>query len=233
MKKSTFNKFLIASTLSLCVSSAFASTAVLQVKGKLMTSSCTPTLSNGGLANYGNIKVGDLDTVNPNQLGSKDLSLTVNCSAPTRVAITVTDDRNSSVNTNVTLVTPVTGEASVNDEFTLYGLGKTKGGKNIGVWAPFIDRSTALADGAAANLIFDEASTGSTWVPYQVEISDNYQVLFTNAMVTVGDSNNIPLAYTSATFQMKTSAVIDDTTTLALTDETELDGQATISLVYL
>ena len=232
MKKSTINKFLLASTLSLCVSSAFASTAVMQVKGKLMTSSCTPTLSNGGLVNYGNFKVGDLDTTNPNQLGEKDITLTINCSAPTRVAITITDDRQSSVNDNVILLTPVSGGHSVNDEFTRFGLGKTQGDVNIGIWAPFVNKATVLADGASANLIYDEASTGSTWAPLELEPND-YQVLPTNAMVTLGDSNNIPKAFTSATFPMKTSAVIDDTTALALTDDTNLDGQATISLVYL
>ncbi|MDZ5731138.1 DUF1120 domain-containing protein (plasmid) [Enterobacter sp. D2] len=232
MKNSTINKFLLASTLSLCVSSAFASTAVMQVKGKLMTSSCTPTLSNGGLVNYGNFKVGDLDTSNPNQLGEKDITLTINCSAPTRVAITITDDRQSSANDSVILLTPVSGADSVNDEFTRFGLGKTQGGVNIGAWAPFVNKATVLADGASANLIYDEASTGSTWAPLELELND-YQVLPTNAMVTLGDSNNIPKAFTSATFPMKTSAVIDDTTTLALTDDTNLDGQATISLVYL
>ena len=232
MKNSAINKFLLASTLSLCISSAFANTAVLQVKGKLMTSSCTPTLTNGGLVDYGNIKVGDLDDSYPNDLGVKDITLTVNCSAPTRVAISITDDRQSSVSDAVLVLVPLIGVSAQNDEFTKYGLGKTSNGVNIGAWTPFINRATALADSASATLIYDMPNATGLWSPLELEMGD-YQDIPTNSLVTLGDSNNIPLAFTSATFPMKTSVVIDDTTTLALTDDTNIDGQATISLVYI
>ncbi|RDT63055.1 hypothetical protein DXF97_36475, partial [Klebsiella pneumoniae] len=43
----------------------------------------------------------------------------------------------------------------------------------------------------------------------------------------------VPLAFLSATFPLVTSLAIQDTTTLAITDDTTLDGQLTISLKYL
>jgi hypothetical protein len=42
-----------------------------------------------------------------------------------------------------------------------------------------------------------------------------------------------PLAFQTATFPLVTSLAIQDTTTLAITDDTQLDGQVTISLRYL
>nr|WP_259364015.1 hypothetical protein [Enterobacter kobei] len=42
-----------------------------------------------------------------------------------------------------------------------------------------------------------------------------------------------PLAFETATFPLVTSLAIQDTTTLAITDDTQLDGQVTISLRYL
>jgi hypothetical protein len=42
-----------------------------------------------------------------------------------------------------------------------------------------------------------------------------------------------PLAFQTATFPLTTSLAIQNTTTLAITDDTKLDGQLTISLRYL
>lgn len=51
---------------------------------------------------------------------------------------------------------------------------------------------------------------------------------------TVATSGSLePLAFTSATFPLVTSLAIQDTKTLAITDDTDLSGQLTISLRYL
>ncbi len=42
-----------------------------------------------------------------------------------------------------------------------------------------------------------------------------------------------PVPYTLAIFPLKTSLAIQNTATLAITDDTDLDGQATITLKYL
>ena len=51
---------------------------------------------------------------------------------------------------------------------------------------------------------------------------------------TVATAGSVePLAFTSATFPLVTSLAIQDTKTLAITDDTDLSGQLTISLRYL
>ncbi|MCL0127260.1 hypothetical protein M2T39_29420, partial [Klebsiella pneumoniae] len=42
-----------------------------------------------------------------------------------------------------------------------------------------------------------------------------------------------PVAFTTAVFPLVTSLAIQGTDTLAITDDTSLDGQATITLKYL
>lgn len=49
---------------------------------------------------------------------------------------------------------------------------------------------------------------------------------------SVGDENG-PVAFTTATFPIRVAAAIQGTDTLAITDNTTLDGQATFTLVYL
>ena len=71
-------KLLVATVLSLCVSSAFAAeTAVLKVTGTLTNSACTPELSNGGVVDYGIIRLGELSSTSNNQLGQKEIGLTI------------------------------------------------------------------------------------------------------------------------------------------------------------
>lgn len=81
-------KVLLATALSLCVTSAFAAnpTAVLKVKGTLTNAACTPTLSNGGTVDYGTINLGNLSATAVNQLGQKNIDLTINCTAATKVS---------------------------------------------------------------------------------------------------------------------------------------------------
>jgi type 1 fimbria pilin len=90
-------KTLIAAALVLFTGSALAEqNAVLQVQGKLTAASCTPELSNGGEVDYGYIHLGTLSPTEVNPLGFKDIELTINCTAPTKVAWTSTDNETDS-----------------------------------------------------------------------------------------------------------------------------------------
>jgi type 1 fimbria pilin len=89
-------KILLATALSLCVTSAFAAeTAVMKVQGTLTNSACTPELSNGGVVDYGIIRLGELSATDVNQLGQKNIDLTINCTVETRVGWSMMDDQSS------------------------------------------------------------------------------------------------------------------------------------------
>ena len=89
-------KIIIATAVAMTLSAtAHAdSTAVLKLKGVLTNNACTPTLSDGAVVDFGTKYISSLSATADNQLGYKDISLTINCSAATKVAWSITDDTN-------------------------------------------------------------------------------------------------------------------------------------------
>ena len=225
-------KVLLATALSLCVTSAFAAnpTAVLKVKGTLTNSACTPQLSNGGTVDYGTISLGGLSSTAVNQLGQKDIDLTITCTAATKVSWNMIDDRADS-NAKLTVENGVSGGGSNSSESQTYGVGKTTGATpvNIGTYSLFVKTDSVMADGAKVDPIYQQNATGN-WSKSTngTTQGDNYRDF---TVATVGTL--APLAFQTATFPLVTSLAIQDTTTLAITDDTQLDGQVTISLRYL
>lgn len=225
-------KVLLATVLSLCVSSAFsAETAVLKVQGTLTNSACTPELSNGGVVDYGNIHLGDLSATANNQLGMRDVSLTIQCTAPTKVSWNMVDDRVDSradIPVENGLFGGGTNNAGPTDQ--LYGVGKA-GDVKIGNYSLFLKLDSITADGKAADGIYAQNyATGSTWVK---STNGSTQGAHIRDFTVANPGTLEPVAFQTAVFPMATSLAIRDTTTLAITDDTQLDGQLTISLRYL
>ena len=215
-------KTLLAAILAMSATSAIAAnpSAVLKVKGTLTNAACTPTLSNGGVVDYGIINLGMLSATQVNQLGQKDIDLTINCTSPTKVSWNLVDERSSS-NANLVVENATFNGISLQSIDQTYGVGKA-GEVNIGSYSLFIKNNSVTADGNNVdNIIVDYYDLGGTW-------RNN-----TNG-TTVGSSYSVePLAFKTATFPMETSLAIQNTSTLAITDDTPLDGQLTISLRYL
>lgn len=223
-------KVLLATTLALCVNSAFAAdpTAVLKVKGTLTNAACTPELSNGGVVDYGFIRLGGLSATTDNQLGQKNIDLTINCTAATKVSWNMVDDRASS-RAGIKVDNAMVTGASQTAGSQLYGVGKTSGDINIGNYAMFVNVGSVVADGNTVDPIYQQnGSTAWTKSTNGSSQGDNYR----NFTVATAGSLE-PLAFQTATFPLVTSLAIKDTTTLAITDDTPLDGQITISLKYL
>lgn len=129
-------KILIATAVALSLSAAAQaaeSTAVLKVTGVLTNDACTPELDGGGVVDFGTKYINELSATETNQLGTKDLNLTISCTTPTKVSWSVNDDRTDSM---VRLT--ITNGAWVGDETAwgsdqLFGVGKTAGGVSIGL----------------------------------------------------------------------------------------------------
>ncbi|EMJ6429434.1 DUF1120 domain-containing protein [Enterobacter hormaechei] len=223
-------KVLIATALSLCVASAFAAdTAVLQVKGKLTNAACTPELSKGGVVDYGTIHLGSLSASAVNQLGQNNIDLTITCSAATRVSWTMVDDR-AETNAGLTVNNAMFTGASLSNSSQTYGVGKTTGGVNIGSYAMFVKVDSVTADGATVDPIYTQNGDTSKWT---TSTNGSSQAQNIREFTVAKSGEKVPLAFLSATFPLVTSLAIQDTTTLAITDDTTLDGQLTISLKYL
>ncbi|MFY2738240.1 DUF1120 domain-containing protein [Pseudocitrobacter faecalis] len=197
----------------------------LKVQGTLTMGACTPTLSSGGVVDYGKLSIAALNASAVNQLGEREITLSITCESPTKVGFSVVDDR---ADTAADTTPTINGmQAKPAQEF---GLGKTAGGINLGSYGilPLSDSGHTMVDGQPAHTIIS-GNNGAIWVPLSSLVkSDGSQIL---SFTTTDD--NTPAALTTASDVLAVNAAIQDTTTLAITDDTSLDGQATISMVYL
>lgn len=218
-------KVLLATAVALASTSAFAdSTAVMKVKGTLTNSACTAELGNGGVLDYGYIRLGELSANSSNKLGQKQIPVSINCTAATKLGFTVTDNRSD---TNPQIPVDIAGNLNQTAKYYTYGVGKTADGVkigNYGMWMTDITADGKTVDSIANNHDWPSTSWNKTGIPR----SDAFQTI---AFATTGTTT--PIAITNATFNFNTNLVIWDTTTLAVTDDTALDGQNTLTLVYL
>ncbi|MGK8543451.1 DUF1120 domain-containing protein [Enterobacter cloacae] len=87
-------KVILATAIAISTTSVFASgTTVMQVKGTLTNAACTAELGNGGIIDYGYIRLGELSETSNNEIGQKQIPVTINCTAPTKVGFSITDNR--------------------------------------------------------------------------------------------------------------------------------------------
>lgn len=218
-------KVILARAIALSTTSAFAvQTAVMQVKGTLTNAACTAELGNGGVVDYGYIRLGELSDTSNNKLGQKQIPVTINCTMPTKVGFTVTDNRGDS---NAQLPVDIGGNLNQTAKYYTYGVGLTNEGKKIGNYGMWMTGTTA--DGKSVDSIAQNHDWSATsWKKTGIPRSDGFQTV---AFAETGTTT--PMAITTASFNFVTNLVIWDTSTLAITDDTALDGQNTMTLVYL
>lgn len=236
-------KLLLASVLSLTAAAAYAEpTAMLKVQGTLTSAGCVPEISNGGLADFGEVGLDSLSSGVTYQAGHKDVTLTIKCQSATRVGWTIKDDRadsNAGANKSASEFHVDNGTASGSQAYGSYqlnGVGKTSAGENIGGYSVSTYMNSVTADGATAQPIAASMYTGGTissrsWVNLWTSgiiMNDG-----TDVMTVSKTGERSPLAFTTAAFPLKIALAIAPSENLTLTDKTDLDGQSTITLVYL
>ncbi|MBZ3802255.1 DUF1120 domain-containing protein [Leclercia adecarboxylata] len=218
-------KVILATAIALCTTSAFAGeTAELKVKGLLTNSACSVEMDKGGVINYGTIHLGTLSADKNNVLGQNQLPVSITCTAATKVGFTITDNHTDS---NARLPVDVHNTPDVTDVYYTYGVGKTTGGVKIGNYSMWMTDVTA--DGNTVDpIVQNQDWTDGHWVKGSVPRSDTFA---TTSFAATGTKE--PIAITNATFNFVTNLVIQGTNTLAITDDTPFEGQATMTLVYL
>ena len=118
---------------------------------------------------------------------------------------------------------------SLDDERVTYGVGKA-GNVNIGSYGMFVKVDSVTADGEGVTAISaDYYDSGVKWAKSTGGITAG---TFRDFSVAAFGSE-APVAFKTATFPLVTSLAIQNTSTLAITDDTALDGELTISLRYL
>lgn len=197
------------------VSNAMAASSVdLSVVGTITPSACTPILSNNGLVDHGKISAQDLPDFGYKVLPKATLQLEVTCSAPTMMAIKITDNRAG------TAIPSYSGD----EEVSHFGLGLASGGKKIGWY--YLLMVNATADGKSAALI--ESIDKKTWL----DASDN-TAWQPDWMRTARSSSGTPLALTSLTAEVVVNTTIVSKRALPIAEEIQIDGSSTLTVEYL
>ncbi|WP_263487802.1 DUF1120 domain-containing protein [Pseudomonas sp. REP124] len=188
--------------------SAFAASSVdLTVTGMITPSACEPTLSQGGLVDYGKISAKDLYADRPTQLPTQALQLTLTCDAATLAAIEAKDNRE--------------GSAHVGGDADLFGLGLINGNEKLG--AMHLRLLSPVADGVTVRTI-DSVDGGSTW--------NANTFMATNSITSVADASTLaPIPFQTWSSSLEIMPRIAPTNSLTLTNEAAIDGSVTLSVL--
>lgn len=218
-----------------CFSAVAADNVELKVTGTLVNGACTPTLDNGGLVNFGNIPVGNLSKTSTNQLGTRNINLTITCDQSMPIGFTTSDNHSDSMTTQ-TITNANADNSSVSSAANQFGLGKTAGGVNLGSYSIATVVGSAVADGVAVDVLSNgvNADTNSRAWTKSLTGSTAAGTAGAFAVTTAAAKGTLsPVAGKVFVYPLKVAAAVQGTDTLAITDNTNLDGSTTISLVYL
>ncbi|MEX5556475.1 DUF1120 domain-containing protein [Pseudomonas rhodesiae] len=203
-------KPLIALATSLLISSpaAFAASTVdLTVRGLIIPSACTPSLSSNGVIDHGKISAKDLNTDNPTLIGTHNLTLAVSCDAAIPFALHSIDNR--------------AGSSIMSSD---YGLGLINGDQKLGWFS--LTLSNPVADGTAVQPI---ASFNGQDNWYSERIWDAGLYMSVASM----DDPTQPVPVQELVAQLQVQTTIARTDGLDLSNEVTLDGSATLEVKYL
>ena len=212
-----------------------AGDVTLKVSGNIIPAACTPALSNSGEVAFGSIAAASIrNAASDNtlvQLGSKDITLNVKCDAATAIGFKVLDNRATSavaLSSTAFINAPFEGSTSTTQSYFGFGLGLAPNNAKVGAYTVIVDGTNFTADGAPASVLGSD-DEGKTWRA----ASSAYQVNDSSRIITAGNTGSTePKMFSELSAPLKISAAVQTSSVLG-SDEITLDGNATLSLVYL
>lgn len=207
----------------------------LKVTGKVIPGSCTPVLSSGGTAKFGDIHDISLDlntyTVLP---AHSRLNLSVTCSSTARVGFLFKDERADSMvlPTGKTVGYILAGEDTAAQ---YYGLGHANG-KKIGAYT--ITLNSVQLDGKSSTLGLSSADGGGAWGHSGVEPNGSLHGVKNDGTLYAAGAISVNSPASLTWFKNFTAGVdvyvaINKTSELDMASEIVLDGLTTLELRYL
>ncbi|MBC3239008.1 DUF1120 domain-containing protein [Pseudomonas lurida] len=193
--------------LGASTSAIAASTTDLTVRGLITPSACAPTLSDGGVIDYGKIAAKDLKQTDITFLEHMDLSLDIHCEAPTAMALQFVDNRSGT---------------SSNPSYP--GLGLTPAGEKIGFLTPYLQ--DPRVDNTAVQMS-ESQDHGATW-----KKAYTYTLRGLYAPSALADASQ-PIPSTRFSARLGVIAAIEATDSLTLTSEVPFEGNVTLEARYL
>ncbi|OAE14233.1 hypothetical protein AZH11_02770 [Pseudomonas simiae] len=188
-----------------------ASSTDLTVQGLITPSACSPGLSSG-VVDYGKYSAKDLKPDNWNDLGKKTLQLTIDCRAPTLLALRGIDNRGDSP-----------------DAYNGYGLGLVDELK-LGMY--LLSLKNAVDDGTALNVL-ESRNNGLTWQENYADDVWPSTFLASFASSRQGDGSWAPTPVQNVTSDLIVQTMISPTAGMNMANEIPILGSATIEVKYL
>ncbi|VVP91594.1 Protein GltF [Pseudomonas fluorescens] len=186
-----------------------SSSTDLTVTGVITPAACTPSLSGGGVVDYGKISSKDLNPDTHTQFQDRTVQLTVSCDAPVKFAIVPVDNR-----------------AGTSSTAGAFGLGLINGNEKLGRY--FLHYVNPVAN--VPSLAIQSQDNGQTWF----EPDDS--ALKPDDLLSFGSSNagvTAPHDVQDVIVDILLLTAIAPTNGLTLTDEQKIDGSATLQITYL
>lgn len=196
-------------------------TTVIKVQATLAMGSCTSSLDNGGLLNFGDFPVDHLFDDTPSGLDMRSINMHITCTEPVALAYTFQDDQNDTLDG---------GSADI--AAYGFGIGKTAGGINIGhFYLYLVGPDAPIVNGESAQMIYSD-NNGAQW---NVASSSTRASNSGSNLASFSDTKDFtrPLAVETTEVELTIHPIVQSRKTLALTDDQPYEGMATISLVYL
>lgn len=220
MKNKRVTASLVFSSLVTLASAAHTQSITLSLIGRIVPTACVPTLTGGGVVDYGNVSASSLSTTTYTVLPEKQLAFNATCAAPMRIVLLVDDNRQGSVVPgSVGAIDP-----AFTDEYN-FGLG-TASGVDVGGYTIGMMPGGESIDGARTETL-TSPDFGTSWATGGRALRHR-SLLAWGASAAAG-----PQTGTVFTGTLTVQAVVNKASALPLTAAVPFDGSATLSLVYL
>ncbi|AZF03879.1 DUF1120 domain-containing protein [Pseudomonas sp. R5-89-07] len=190
----------------------------LSLTARFAPASCEPTLSDNGLVDYGLMHARDLNPDKDTVLPTRSLLLNIACDGPAHYALRMVDNRD--------------GSATGGTSETAYGLSLDNSQNKIGRFYVYIDPLQTRADELPQVYRTDSTTAGSAWSSasaFQIPLGARSYLGFTD---TAGSTHG-PVAIQHLNTTLSVSTFLAPMNSLDLTAEVELDGSATLEVIYL
>jgi type 1 fimbria pilin len=198
---------------------ALATTTDIVVTGVIKPGACTPSLSGGGVFDFGVISPEQLSLSNRTQFRSPPQQLSVNCDAPTRFVLRAVDNRAGTANWP---------EGSA----TAFGLG-LHDGQRIGTYFLQTIGNSYVVDGNSSVRRLITADIGLTWQP---DSNGSFSHLYNGTEgrfhgFAVGA--DVPTAMRQLSADLRIDMRVAPLAELSVADDITIDGASTLEVTYL
>ncbi|MEB0044367.1 MULTISPECIES: DUF1120 domain-containing protein [unclassified Pseudomonas] len=190
----------------------------LTLQARFAPAACVPSLSNGGVVDFGRLWAKNLNADQDSALPSRTLILSIGCDAPTHFALRMQDNRK--------------GSATGGIDETAYGLGQDNSQNNIGRYFLYFDPFDFSADTLPRLYRTDSTTNGVAWSSASaspIPIGNNSFLGFTDTQ----GSQAGPTALQNLSGEVSIRALLAPMNNLDLSNEVLLDGSGTLEIVYL